>query len=85
MKKLKPFHVGNFTVLNQQEMMNLSGGEATFTCRTNEKCNLYITNLGITVQGTCRYSVYGSSVSCYCKNGGYSSDADKTSSCWKNT
>lgn len=59
-------------MLGQQEMMNLSGGEQVFKCRTNETCNLFIEAMGITVQGKCHYSSNGTTVSCYCKNGNYS-------------
>lgn len=83
MKKMKKFQVGNLTMLNQQEMMNLSGGEQTFTCRTNEKCKLYIEVIGITVDGTCHYSFDGTTVSCYCKNGIYSTTPGHGNSCWK--
>ncbi|UPS44582.1 hypothetical protein M1D30_13690 [Prevotella sp. E15-22] len=83
MKKLKRFHVGNLTVLGQREMMDLSGGEKTFKCRTGETCNLFIEIMGITVQGKCYYSSNGTTVSCYCKNGNYSTTPGHGTSCWE--
>lgn len=83
MKKLKQFHVGNFEMLSQQEMMNLSDGETTFTCKTNDNCKLYIPALQITVDGKCEYYVMGTSVSCYCKNGSYYTSPSSQSYCWK--
>lgn len=83
MKKLKKFRVGNLATLNQQEMMELSGGKQSFTCRTNEPCQLFIEGLGITVQGTCKSYANGTTVSCYCKNGRYSTSYGHKTSCWK--
>lgn len=83
MRKLKRFHVENLTVLNQQEMVNLSGGDITLTCKTGEYCDLFIESLGITVKGKCHYSTNGTTVSCYCVNGNYSTTPGHGSSCWK--
>lgn len=83
MRKIKKISVENLTMLSQQEMIDLSGGEKTFTCRTNESCNLFIEAIGITVQGTCQYSANGTTISCYCKNGKYSTSPGHGSSCWK--
>lgn len=83
MRKLKKFNVGNLTMLSQQEMMNLSGGEKTFTCRTNGSCNLFIETIGITVPGKCQYSTYGTTISCFCKNGNYSTSPGHSTSCWQ--
>lgn len=83
MRKLRKINVGNLTMLNQQEMMSLTGGEQKFTCRTNETCNLYVAELGFTIQGKCHYSSNGTTVSCYCKNGKYSTTPGHGSSCWK--
>lgn len=83
MKKLKKFKVGNLTMLNQQEMIDLSGGAQTFTCRTNEYCNLFIQAIGITVRGTCQYYSNGTSISCYCQNGNYQTTPGHGTSCWK--
>lgn len=83
MKKLKRFQIGNLTMLSQQEMMNLSGGETIFRCKTNETCNLYIHSLGITVQGRCTYYISGTSVSCYCQNGKYTTNPHSISVCFQ--
>lgn len=83
MRKLKKIRVGNLTMLSQQEMMNLSGGEKNFTCRTTEPCKLYIEKIGITVEGTCEYSAVGTTVSCYCRNGMYYTSPGQTTSCWR--
>lgn len=83
MKKIRRFTVGNLLTLSQQEMTSLSGGEQNFTCKTNESCYLYIEALGITVQGTCHYSSNGTTISCYCQNGRYSTTSGHGSSCWK--
>lgn len=83
MKKLKKFELNQSRFLSSDEMTKLHGGEQSFTCRTNEPCSLFISSLGITVQGTCQYQSSGTTVSCYCKNGDYSTSSSSTTSCWK--
>ncbi len=84
MKKLKKFQLGNLSVLSRQEMINLSGGKTyAFNCGVGDECSLYITSLGIVVEGKCNYHVSGTSVSCFCQNGRYHTGAGHTTSCWK--
>lgn len=83
MRKITKIHVGNVTLLSQQEMINLSGGGKDYTCRVNEDCKLYIGALGIVLDGKCALDGSGTTISCYCYNGAYHTTFGHQTSCWR--
>ena len=85
MRKIKKFRLENSAELSPEEMKNLLGGEieTNFNCRTGESCKLFIEAIGIVVEGTCDYYANGTTVSCFCYNGSYSTTPGHSTSCWK--
>lgn len=83
MRKIKRILIENAAMLNHQEMMDLSGGAETYTCRTNEACTLFIEEIGITVPGKCHSYQVGTTISCYCVNGNYQTSPGHKTSCWR--
>lgn len=83
MRKLKRFNIKKeVDLLTGEQMMQLTGGDYTYTCSTGS-CKLYIPQLRIEVTGSCKSAWEGGSVRCYCQNGGYTTNPESRSSCWK--
>lgn len=93
--KLKALGLGAKEILSREQLKNVLGGSGTTGttgtgsgttgsgdghCRTGS-CSLFVSALGITVQGVCTDYHTGGSIRCACVNGNYSTDPNSWSAC----
>ncbi|MBS0030356.1 hypothetical protein ACTJJ0_26005 [Chitinophaga sp. 22321] len=83
--KLKALHLGATEVLSREQLKNVLGGTGSAGsgdghCKTG-KCKLYVSDLGITVDGDCTDFHEGGTIRCSCVNGDYQTDPNTWSAC----
>lgn len=82
--KLKVLELGATEVLTRDQLKNVLGGDgSTFNdghCKTGT-CRLYVPDLGIEVDGSCKDFHEGGTIRCSCVNGSYQTNPSSWSVC----